>query len=354
MTIPPFNTYLGTEVAVLADGKATVTLDLAPHHLNRRGVAHGGVVTTLLDSALGAAVISSIPKEWWCATTSLNTYFLDGAGSGRLTASGRLIRRGRSVAFAEGEIRDEADRVIATASGTWHLWNHRPGRRVSHSPGAVTLSGGGRELHVGKILAVGRNYSAHIAEMGAPEDSAPVFFLKPPSALVAGGGTIRLPPDAGEVHHEVELVVVVGRSGKMIPASEAPDHILGFAVGLDLTLRDVQNRAKQRGEPWTLSKGFDGSAPVSEVAMRDDVGDGSGLEIRLEVNGEVRQQGNTSQLLTPVAELIAIASRSMTLERGDLIFTGTPAGVGALRPGDRVQASVERVGSLQVRIAEGG
>ncbi len=352
MTIPPFNTYLGTEVSVKEDGKATVTLDLAPHHLNRRGVAHGGVVTALLDSALGAAVISSIPKEWWCATTSLNTYFLDGAGQGRLTASGRLVRRGRTVAFAEGEIRDEADRLIATASGTWHLWNHKPGRRVSHSQGAVTLRGSGRQIHVGKILAVGRNYSEHVAEMGAPEDSAPIFFLKPPSALVAGGGRIALPTDAGEVHHEVELVVVIGRSGKAIPVGDALDHVLGFAVGLDLTLRDVQSRAKQRGEPWTLSKGFDGSAPVSEVALRAEVGDGSGLGIRLEVNGEVRQHGNTSQLRTPVAELIAVASRAMTLERGDLIFTGTPAGVGPLRPGDRVQASLDKVGSLQIEIAD--
>ena len=126
------------------------------------------------------------------------------------------------------------------------------------------------------------------------------------------------------------------------------EHVLGFAVGLDLTLRDLQAEAKRRGEPWSLAKGFDGSAPVSAVAPRDQVGDGSGLAISLDVNGQRRQEANTSQMLHPVAELIEYVSSWMTLERGDLLFSGTPAGVGPLQHGDRVEARLEKVGSLEV------
>ncbi len=143
---------------------------------------------------------------------------------------------------------------------------------------------------------------------------------------------------------------VASGMGKAIAEERALDHVLGFAVGLDMTLRDVQNRAKKSGEPWALAKGFDGSAPVSAVAPRGEVGDGSGLELTLDVNGERRQQGNTSQMLSPVPLLIAHVSRWLTLEPGDLIFTGTPAGVGPVAPGDRLEATLEKVGSLIVTI----
>jgi len=213
------------------------------------------------------------------------------------------------------------------------------------------IRGSGEKIRVGKILAVGRNYAKHIEEMGAPPESPPVLFLKPASALVGDGAEIELPAGAGQVHHEVELVVVIGKRGRAIPREEALDHVLGYAVGLDLTLRDRQAEAKQRGEPWSLSKGFDGSAPVSLVAPRDEVGDGSGLALSLDVNDERRQEGNTAQMLRPVADLIAFASRWMTLDRGDLIFTGTPAGVGPIVPGDRVRAELERVGTLTISVA---
>jgi fumarylpyruvate hydrolase len=352
MRIPPFNTYLGTEFVRRGEGEVEVALELQPHHLNRRGVAHGGVVTALLDSALGAAVISSMPPEWWCATTSLSTQFIGGAGAGRLFATGRLLRRGRHVAFAGGEVRDAAGKLIATASGTWHLWHHRPDapRRTETGP-FIVLRDGGRRLRVGKILAVGRNYTDHVAEMKAPAGRPPVFFLKPPSAIVSGGGSVELPTDAGSVHHEVEMVLAIGRAGRAIPAERAMEHVLGFAVGLDLTLRDVQSEAKRHGEPWSLAKGFDGSAPLSAVAPRDEVGDGSGLTIRLEVNGELRQSGNTAQMLRTSAELVAEASRWLTLDPGDLIFTGTPAGVGPLAPGDRLEATLEKVGKLVLTVA---
>jgi uncharacterized protein (TIGR00369 family) len=351
--IPPFNTYLGGELLIKESGHAEVALELAPHHLNRRGVTHGGVISSLLDSALGAAVISSIPSEWWCATTSLSTHFLDGAGAGRLIASGEVVRRGRSVAFARGEVRDAGGRLIATATGTWHLWPQRPGSRPALVGPWVVLRSTGERIIVGKILAVGRNYADHVAEMKARSSASPVLFFKPPSALLHDGGTIRLPSDAGEVHHEVEMVVVVGKAGRAIAPERALDHVLGFAVGLDMTLRTVQSEAKRRGEPWSLAKGFDGSAPVSAVASREEVGDGSALQLTLDVNGKRRQQGDTARMLHPVAELVALASRWLTLERGDLIFTGTPAGVGPVRPGDRLEARLENVGSLTVTVEAG-
>jgi len=350
MQTPPFNDYLGVEISSASSGVAEATVELKTHHLNLRGVAHGGVVTGLLDSVLGAAVISAIPDDWWCATTSMSTQFADGAGAGRLIGSGRVSRFGRHVAFATGEVRDSDNRIIATAHGTWHLWPQRPDMPRTATKGAVRMHGGAQTIRVGKILAVGRNYAAHKQEMGTAADEPPVEFLKPSTALVPGDGLLRIPTTAGAVHHEVELVVVIGKAGRAIPEKQAMDHVLGYAVGLDLTLRDVQSEAKQRRGPWDVAKGFDGSAPVSEVIPRDEVGDGTGLEITLDVNGERRQSGNTSQMLHGIPELIAHVSRWMTLERGDLFFTGTPSGVGPIVPGDEVVARIEKVGTLTLRV----
>jgi len=349
MRIPPFNAYLGTEVVRREEGVVEVALDLGPHHLNNRGVAHGGVIGSLLDSALGAAVISAIPTEWWCATTSLTLQFLDGAGEGRLVAVGRVVRRGRSVAFATGQVHDARGRLIATASGSWHLWSHRPGSPAASDgrDASVVVRGTGERLRVGKILAVGRNYGEHVAEMGGA-DTTPVLFLKPPSAIVHDGATVPLPRDAGEVHHEVELVVVIGKTGREIPQEAASEHVLGYAVGVDLTLRDLQREAKRRGEPWDIAKGFDGSAPVSLVAPAAEVGDGSGLILSLRVNGAIRQSASTSDMLRGIPDLVSIASRYITLERGDLLFTGTPSGVGPVVPGDHLEAEIERVGTLRL------
>jgi uncharacterized protein (TIGR00369 family) len=350
MQVPPFNDYVGVRIVHRSGVDAEATLDIRPHHLNMRGVAHGGVVTALLDSVLGAAVISAIPDDWWCATTSLATQFVDGAGEGRLIGSGRVTKFGRHIAFASGEVRDGEDRLIATAQGTWHLWPQRPDKPRTARRGAVRMRGSSQTIRVGKIVAVGRNYAEHKREMGTAPEEPPVEFLKPSTALVAGGGRLRIPTTAGAVHHEVELVVVVGQAGRAIPEERAMEHVLGYAVGLDLTLRDLQSEAKQRRGPWDVAKGFDGSAPVSEVVPRDEVGDGSGLEITLDVNGERRQSGNTSRMLHGIPELIAHVSRWMTLERGDLFFTGTPAGVGPIVPGDRVEARIEKVGSLVVDV----
>ena len=355
MQPPPFTRYLGIEFARRDSSGAVATLELGPQHLNMRGVVHGGVLTALLDSALGAAVVASIPPEWWCATTSLSTQFLAGTGEGRVTAAARVVHRGARVAFASGEVRDAKDRLVATAHGTWHLWPHRPGRReTAATADGVVLRGSGELLRVSKIVAVGRNYREHNAEMGGPRDAPPVLFLKPPSALRSSGEPVAIPVDAGAVHHEVELVAVIGRKTQAVAAEAALEHVLGYAVGLDLTLRDLQSEAKKRGEPWSVAKGFDGSAPVSLVAPREAVGDGAGLAIELEVNGARRQSGNTSEMIHGVAALVAFASRYMTLERGDLLFTGTPAGVGPLVPGDRVTARIERVGELELEIEADG
>ncbi len=350
MQAPPFNSYLGIRVERKASGRATAVLNLEPHHLNRRGVAHGGVITALLDSALGGAVISSMPEEWWCATTSLTCQFVGGVGQGQLTATGETVRRGRKIAFATGEVRDESDRTIATAQGTWHLWSRRPGEAPTTVPaGTLAVRGDAAPLRVGKIVAIGRNYAAHAEEMG-DKGEPPVYFLKPATALTHGSGTLSIPTHAGQVHHEIELVVAIGSPGKAIPEERALEHVMGYAVGLDLTLRDVQSRAKQRGEPWSLAKGFDGSAPVSLVVPREEVGDGSGLAIVCEVNGERRQEGNTDLMIHNVRRIVADVSAWMTLERGDLLFTGTPAGVGPLVPGDRVQARIDRVGELKLLV----
>lgn len=351
MRTTPFNEFMGMQLVRREEGEVELAIELAPQHLNRKGVAHGGVIATLLDSALGAAVISSIPPEWWCTTISLSIQFVSGATPGRLTGSGRVVRRGRAVAFARGEVHDSGGKLVATAEGSWHLWPHHPGVEQPAEGAFVTLRGSGERLRVGKVLCFGRNYADHVVEMGAPRGRPPVLFLKPSTAIVQDGGVVRLPEGAGEVHHEVELVVAIGKGGKDISVRDALGHVLGFAVGLDLTLRDAQAEAKKRGEPWFVSKGFDGSAPVSLLAPAAEVGDGSGLSMTLDVNGVRRQQAGTSQMLFPVPELVAQASRAVTLERGDLLFTGTPAGVGPIRSGDRLEAEIEAVGSLRVTVA---
>jgi uncharacterized protein (TIGR00369 family) len=212
--VPAFNIYLGTELRRMERGEALVTLELQPHHLNSRGVVHGGVLASLLDTALGAAVISSIPKEWWCATISLSVQFLEGARRGRLEAEARVIRRGGRVAFAEGDVKDEGGRLVAAAQGSWHLWAHKPEEPSGEA--YVYVRGTGERLRVGKIVAVGRNYAEHVREMGYAAAEPPVLFLKPPPPSLPTGVRCASPGD-GAVHHEVELVVAIGKGGRNIP-----------------------------------------------------------------------------------------------------------------------------------------
>jgi acylpyruvate hydrolase len=215
----------------------------------------------------------------------------------------------------------------------------------------VEVRGLGR-IEVGKIVCVGRNYREHLKEMGYAPDEDPVIFLKPPTSLLASGSVLALPTFSREVHHEVELVLVIGRDAREVPEARALEHVLAFAVGLDLTCRDLQKRAKERGEPWAVAKGFDGAAPVSTAVTAGEVGDPADLAIELRVNGAVRQSARTSQMIHGAAWLIAYASRYMTLERGDLLMTGTPSGVGPLAPGDVARGTIERVGAVEIRVRE--
>jgi 2-keto-4-pentenoate hydratase/2-oxohepta-3-ene-1,7-dioic acid hydratase in catechol pathway len=209
----------------------------------------------------------------------------------------------------------------------------------------------GCALPVGKIVAVGRNYAAHAAEMGAPRPREPLLFLKPSTALLLGGGTLRLPPWTSEVHHEVELVVRIGRGGTALSASASEAAADAFAVGLDLTARDVQRRAKEAGHPWAVAKGWDGSAPLSSLRPLRHPAEIADLELRLEVNGQVRQRGCSAGMLWSVPELISFISHRFRLEPGDLLFTGTPEGVGPVRPGDHLRATLEDALVLEVEIA---
>ncbi len=198
----------------------------------------------------------------------------------------------------------------------------------------------------GKILAVGRNYADHAREMKAPAE--PVIFMKPSTALRFPGQDVALPRDRGSVHHELELVALLGRGGTGVDPARAAGLVAAYGLGLDLTLRDVQDRAKARGGPWTLAKGFDGALPLSPLIPVDRIGDPAALAFHLEVNGEVRQRGRAADMLLPVGELLAYISRWITLEPGDLVLTGTPAGVGPLAPGDEALMVLE--GHLETRV----
>lgn len=211
-------------------------------------------------------------------------------------------------------------------------------------------SADGRLLPVGKMLCLGKNYALHAKEMGGEAPEEPVIFMKPRTAFVPDGGTVVIPPVSNEMHHELELVVVIGERMKDVPEDEAMRGVLGYAVGLDMTLRDVQSRAKKRGEPWTVAKGFDTSAPIGAVIPKERVPDPHDLHMTLAVNGEVRQQGYTGDMIFRIPFTVSYLSRIFTLEPGDCIFTGTPEGVGPVEKGDRLVAEIESLGRLDVRI----
>lgn len=200
---------------------------------------------------------------------------------------------------------------------------------------------------VRRVFCVGRNYSEHAREMGHdPDREPPFFFMKPADAVVTGQAEITYPPLTADLHHEVELVVAIGKDGVAIPPEHALDHVWGYGVGIDLTRRDIQAQAKKMGRPWDWAKGFDESAPCSELHPVSAVGHPGKGSIWLKVNGEERQRGDLSDQIWSVSDVISYASRSVALKAGDLIFTGTPAGVGALNQGDRVQAGIDGIGEI--------
>jgi 5-carboxymethyl-2-hydroxymuconate isomerase len=216
----------------------------------------------------------------------------------------------------------------------------------------VTIPATGETFSVGKILCIGRNYAEHARELGNEVPAAPVIFLKPATAILADGATFRIPAYSQNCHHEGELAVLIGAGGRDISADRALEHVAGYGVAIDFTLRDVQDELKKKGLPWEIAKAFDGSCPLSAFVPAAAVGDPGDLEVTLAVNGQVRQQGRTSLMIHSVAAIISHMSGIFTLEPGDVILTGTPAGVGPVQPGDVLTAGVTGVASLTITVAE--
>ena len=195
---------------------------------------------------------------------------------------------------------------------------------------------GGQPQRVNTVFCIGRNYAAHAAELANAVEPEPLVFLKPNAALQPVGELIRLPAYSCDVHYECELVVLIGHGGDDIAETDALRHVAGYAIGLDLTARDVQGEAKRKGLPWTKAKGFRGAACVSAFVPAGTI-DPAAANFTLHINGELRQQGDSRLMLYPVATIISYLSRIYGLQAGDLIYTGTPEGVGALQPGDQLQ-----------------
>jgi fumarylpyruvate hydrolase len=208
----------------------------------------------------------------------------------------------------------------------------------------VPVAGGGR-FPVGRVWCIGRNYAAHARELGHDEREPPFWFAKAASAICPAPhdepAEVAFPPETSNLHHEVELVVALGQGGRGLTPAEALDCVWGYAVGLDLTRRDLQEDARRERRPWTAAKDFDRAAPIGRLLPRAAVGPLDRGRVALAVNGVVRQDGDLADMVWSVPDLLARLSRSFTLAKGDLIFTGTPAGVGPLQPGDRVEGMVE-------------
>ncbi|MFN3306639.1 MAG: fumarylacetoacetate hydrolase family protein, partial [Candidatus Kapaibacteriota bacterium] len=199
----------------------------------------------------------------------------------------------------------------------------------------------GNKIELANIYAVASNYSKHAKEMGTTIPDEPVIFLKPSSSYIPTGGTILLPKISNEVHHEVELVVAIGKDGYNVATEEAYKYIAGYAVGIDITLRDLQRKAKTDGKPWGIAKGFYTSAPISNFVPADAFGkEIPNFDLLLAVDGEVRQKAHTSTMERSVAELVSFISKIFTLNEGDCIFTGTPDGVGKILPGNQIYAEL--------------
>jgi fumarylpyruvate hydrolase len=219
------------------------------------------------------------------------------------------------------------------------------------APASVAVAGTAQRFPVHRIYCIGLNYTDHIREMGLdPEAVQPVFFMKPADAVVANGAAIAYPLPTANFHYEIELVVALAGGGRDLAPKDSLLHVFGYAAGNDLTRRDLQQAAKERGQPWDTAKGFDNSAPVGAIrpAAQGHVSRG---RIWLEVNGERRQESDISQMVWDVAHVIAALSKLYELKAGDLIFTGTPSGVGALKPGDRLEGGIEGLEVLRNTIA---
>ena len=219
-----------------------------------------------------------------------------------------------------------------------------------HSPTTIPIARGGL-FAVRRVYCVGRNYAEHVVEMGNDTRDPPFFFGKPADAIVVGGADIPYPPQTSDFHHEIELVVAIGKDGAEIAAEDALTHVYGYAAGLDMTRRDLQAAAKKAGRPWDMAKGFDCSAPVGTIEPASAIGHPDRGAITLSVNGVERQRGDLGDQIWGVSDTIAYLSRFVTLRAGDIIMTGTPAGVGAVGRGDVLEGRIEGVGTVRTRIA---
>ncbi len=210
----------------------------------------------------------------------------------------------------------------------------------------VTLLPSNKKIRVNNIFCVGQNYAEHAKEMGTAVAASPVIFLKPSSAVIENGAPIILPKMSKSVYHEVELTVLMGKAGRNIPKSEAMKYVAGYGVGLDMTMRDVQLEAKKIGMPWSISKGFYTSAPLSPFIEASKIKDPHNLEITLRVNGTVRQKTNSSKMNFKVDDLVSFLSSVFTIDEGDIIYTGTPEGVSHVVAGDTLEAEIPGIGKI--------
>jgi fumarylpyruvate hydrolase len=216
---------------------------------------------------------------------------------------------------------------------------------------ALPIRGKDSLFPIHRIYCVGRNYAAHAVEMGGdPDKEPPFFFQKNPDNLLVGGGKFPYPPASNDVHHEMELVIALHKGGKDIPVESALDHVYGYGAGLDMTRRDLQGEAKKAGRPWEVGKAFEQSAPCGELVAAEDIGHPTEGAIWLDINGERRQTGDLNQLIWKVPEVVSYLSGLFELQPGDLIFTGTPSGVGAVERGDKLHGHIDGIGDIAVEV----
>jgi len=219
---------------------------------------------------------------------------------------------------------------------------------------SLPIKGEAAQMPVHRIYCVGRNYEDHAKEMGFTGREPPFFFMKPADALVVvpdgSTGDMPYPSLTKNLHHEIELVVAIGKAGKNIKAAEALDYVYGYAIGLDMTRRDLQNEMKKQGRPWCIGKAFDSSAPIGPITPKEQAGDLNEAEIKLDVNGSTRQSSRIEKLIWNIGETIEHLSAAWALEPGDLIFTGTPEGVNAVISGDLMEGSISGLGQLKVLV----
>jgi fumarylpyruvate hydrolase len=214
---------------------------------------------------------------------------------------------------------------------------------------SIAVEGSNARFPVGRIYCVGRNYADHAREMGHdPDREPPFFFMKAANSIVQNNSTIAYPVGTKDVHHEIEMVAAIGKGGKNIPVEKALEHVWGYGVGLDMTRRDIQGEAKKMGRPWEMGKSFDESAPITALRPASAIGHPAKGAIWLKVNGQVKQQGDLNMQIWSLPEQINYLSNLITLQPGDLIFSGTPAGVGPIKAGDKLEGHVDGVGDLVV------